>query len=146
MTEFNIDRIKTLVGVINESLSKLEKINRISEEEFLEDSEKIDGAKYNLIVVMEGAIDICNHVAAKAGGRAPQSYTDCFEILETLEVYPGELAKKLKLMAKLRNLLVHRYWTVDNRRVYSIIREDIQVVRKYLQTVDLFIRQSENEK
>lgn len=111
----------------------------------MKDPEKIDGAKYNLIVVMEGAIDICNHVAVKAGGRAPQSYADCFKILETLTVFPGELGKKLKLLAEFRDLLVHRCWTVDNRRVYHIIKEDIQVVREYLQAVDLFIKKSENE-
>jgi len=44
-------------------------------------------------------------------------------------------------MAKFRNLLVHRYGKVDNKRVYDIILKDIRIVRKYLQAVNSYIRQ-----
>lgn len=50
MPRFNIDRIRQIAGEINSSLKKLQNIAKISEEDFLRDSEKIDSAKYNLLL------------------------------------------------------------------------------------------------
>lgn len=141
MSKFNIDRIRQIVGEINFAFSKLEAMSKLDEEHFLKNHEKIDSAKYNLIVVIEGAIDICNHIVAKAGGRAPNDYADCFAILGELGVFTDEFVEKLKRMAKFRNLLVHLYWQVDNRKVFSILREEIFDIKKYLQRIEEFIEE-----
>jgi uncharacterized protein YutE (UPF0331/DUF86 family) len=146
MPDFNLDRIRNIVGEINAAFAKLEKIKKLSKEEFLVSPEKIDSAKYNLIVVMEGAIDICNHIAVKAGGHAPTSYADCFAILEELKVLSPGLSTKLKLMAKFRNLLVHLYWKVDNDRVYDIIKQDISNISEYLKVVDSYLQEDKKQK
>ena len=143
MTRFNIDRIRYLIGEINSAFYKLEKIRKISQEEFLKSQEKIDSSKYNLIVIIEGAIDICNHIVARAGGRAPTDYGDCFAILGELEILSPELVEKLKKMAKFRNLLVHLYWKVDNQRVFNIIQKDNNDIKLFLQAIKKFINQSE---
>jgi uncharacterized protein YutE (UPF0331/DUF86 family) len=139
--KFNIDRIRQIIGEINFAFSKLEAMSKLDEEHFLKNHEKIDSAKYNLIVVIEGAIDICNHIVAKAGGRAPNDYADCFGILGELGVLTDEFVEKLKRMAKFRNLLVHLYWQVDNRKVFSVLREDIFDIKKYLQRIEEFIEE-----
>lgn len=139
MPEFNIERIKTIIGEINTALSKLEKTKSLNQKEFLDSQEKIDSAKYNLIVAIEGAIDICYHVTAKAGGRAPANYSDCFTILHELDLFPDGLGEKLKQMAKFRNLLVHRYRQVDNQRVFDIIKEEIPVIREYLKSIEVYV-------
>jgi uncharacterized protein YutE (UPF0331/DUF86 family) len=145
MPDYNLDRIRNIIGEINAAYNKLEKIKELKKEEFLDSQEKIDSAKYNLIVVMEGACDICNHIAVKAGGQAPTSYADCFSILEELKLLSTELATKLKLMAKFRNLLVHRYWKIDNGRVYDIIKQDIAAVSEFVKTVDSYIQHESTE-
>lgn len=38
---------------------------------------------------------------------------------------PPDLAVRLQRMARFRNLLVHVYWRIDNRRVYEVIRDDL---------------------
>jgi len=35
-------------------------------------------------------------------------------------------------LAGLRNLLVHLYWKVDDRRVIEVLRKDLGSVREYL--------------
>ena len=135
MPEYNLDRILNIIGEINAAYAKLEKIKGLDKEKFLDSPEKIDSAKYNLIVIMEGACDICNHIAVKAGGQTPTSYTDCFSILEELKLLSPELSAKLKLMAKFRNLLVHRYWKIENDRVYDIIKQDIAAVIEFVKTI-----------
>jgi uncharacterized protein YutE (UPF0331/DUF86 family) len=53
---------------------------------------------------------------AKAGGRAPCDYADCFRILGEIGIFDEEFVEKLEKMAKFRNLLVHLYWQVDNKK------------------------------
>jgi uncharacterized protein YutE (UPF0331/DUF86 family) len=127
------------MGEINAALHKLDRYSGISEEEFLSSSEKIDSAKYNLIVAIEAAIDICNSIVARAGGRAPRDHADCFVILGELNLITGEYVDRLKRMAKFRNLLVHLYWKVDDRRVFKILKEDIQDIKDYLKLIDRVI-------
>lgn len=139
MPEYNIDRIRQIMGEINAALHKLARYSGISVEEFLSSSEKVDSAKYNLIIAIEGAIDICNSIVARAGGRAPQDHADCFAILGELKLINGEYVDRLKRMAKFRNLLVHLYWKVDDRKVYQILKEDIQDIKDYLKVIDKVI-------
>jgi len=137
-----MDRIRQIAGEVNSSLLKLDKFSKLSDEEFLSNDEKIDSAKYNLIVAIEGAIDICNHLVVRAGGRAPHDHADCFSVLGELNMFSPEFVEKLKRMAKFRNLLVHLYWKVDNEKVYRIIKEDIIDIRDYLQGIEKILAES----
>ena len=139
MPEFNIDRIRELIGEINSSLHKLNRYSQLKEDEFLADVDKVDSAKYNLIVAIEGAIDICNYIVARAGGRAPHDHADCFAILGELDILSPEFVDRLKSMAKFRNLLVHLYWKVDNKKVYQIIQKDIQDIKEYIKKIENFL-------
>jgi len=42
-------------------------------------------------------------------------------------------------MAKLRNLLVHMYWRIENARIYRVIREDLGDYDAYLAAVGRFL-------
>lgn len=139
MPEYNVDRIRQIMGEINTALRKLSRHAEIAEDEFLSNSEKVDSAKYNLIIAIEGAMDICNSIVARAGGRAPQDHADCFAVLGELEMLTDEYVERLKRMAKFRNLLVHLYWKVDDRKVYQILKEDVQDIKDYLKVIDKVI-------
>jgi uncharacterized protein YutE (UPF0331/DUF86 family) len=47
----------------------------------------------------------------------------------------SHLANCLKRMARFRNLIVHLYWRVDNRRVYQIIHDDLGDLDAFRQQV-----------
>lgn len=117
----------------------------MKEDIFLAYSEKIDSAKYNLIIAIEGVVDICNHIVAKVGGRAPCDYGDCFNILREIKILSDEFTERLKRMVKFRNLLVHLYWQVDNHKVYQIIRDDIGDIEIYLKEISNYIKDNISE-
>jgi len=134
--EYNVDRIRQIMGEINAALYKLAGYAEISEREFLANPEKVDSAKYNLIVAIEGAMDICNSIVARAGGRAPKDHADCFEVLGELDFLEDELVERLKRMARFRNLLVHLYWKVDDKKIHQILKEDIRDIKEYLKIIN----------
>jgi len=59
MLLFNRDRVAGLISEIRKALGRLESLRVLNKEEFLRDTHKVSSAKYNLIVAIECAIDIC---------------------------------------------------------------------------------------
>jgi len=132
-------RIRDLLGNIAEAQGRLRELGQLAEADFLGDSRNTESAKYWLIVAAEAAIDVCNHIVARQGGRAPGEYAECFEILADLEVLEPDLAQRLKNMARFRNLLVHVYWKVDNQRVYQIVKNDLNDLDSFRQQVSAWL-------
>ncbi len=109
----NLDpvRLRDFLGTIADAQRRLRELGQLSAAEFLRDYRNTESAKYLLIVATAGAIDLCNHIVARHGGRAPRDYADCFVVLAELGVISTDLAERLKQMARFRNVLVHHYLT-----------------------------------
>ena len=139
MREVDPVRVRQLLSNIAEAQSQLNELGQLSEAEFLGDFRNTESAKYLLIVATEAAIDLCNHLVARRGERAPQDYADCFAVLAELGVITPELVIRLKRMARFRNLIVHLYWKVDNQRVYEIIRDDLDDLDTFRQQISTWL-------
>jgi len=138
--EINVDRLRDLSGHLRNACRQLRDLGDQGEETFLGDAKTINGAKYLLIVATEAALDICNHLAAKRGGRSPEDYADCMTILGELGVLDQDLKVQMSKMARFRNLLVHLYWKVDDREVFRVIKEHLSDFDEYLHAVGQFIK------
>jgi len=139
VAELDRGRIQQLIGEINDALSKLHKLGELTKEEFLSDFRNTESAKYLLVKATEAAIDICNHIASRKGGRSPKDYADCFAVLEELGVISPQLASRLKRMARFRNLVVHLYWQVDDAKVYEIIKKDLGDLEEYQKQIAAYL-------
>jgi uncharacterized protein YutE (UPF0331/DUF86 family) len=64
----------------------------------------------------------------------PLSFSECFILLDEAGVC-GTCAQDLSPIIKLRNLLIHRYWAIDDKRVYDSIKNDFTGVDKFLESV-----------
>ena len=111
----------------------------MSVESFVQDRRSVNSAKYLLIVATEAALDICNHLVSRRGQRSPADYADCISILGEMGAIDSELCGRLVKMARLRNLIVHLYWRVDNREVHRVIREDLTDLDLYLRAVGTYL-------
>jgi uncharacterized protein YutE (UPF0331/DUF86 family) len=128
-------RVRELMGNMNDALRRLRELGQLSEKDFLADYHNTESAKYLLIVATAATIDLCNHIAARQGGRAPQDYADCFAVLLEMGAIDDRLAKSLQQMSRFRNLLVHVYGQVDNRLVYRVIQEDLDDLDAFQQAL-----------
>ena len=104
-------------------------------EEFLADQDLLDLASYRLLVAIEAALQICFHVSAQRVHRVPEEYAECFSILGEAGILESGLARDLQQMARFRNMLVHVYWEVDYRRVYDILQEHLDDLRRFVQAI-----------
>jgi len=133
-SKLNIDLIITRIKEIKVGLEKIRKYIKIDVNDFLQNEERIAATKYELIVVIEAASILCNHITMRVGNRVPDTYSDCYSVLQESKIITADIANRLKKMAQFRNLLVHRYHIIDDRRVYNTIKRD-------LTDLDLFVNE-----
>ena len=125
--EFNQDKVRKITSEIFISLERLEELKNLSEADFLSDQHKIGSAKYNLIIAIEGMIDLCNHIIAKNAFRTPEDYADTFRVMAEKGAFDEEFITRLIQMARFRNRLVHIYWDINNNELHRIIQERLPI-------------------
>ena len=135
---FNPDKVRKIASEVLSALERLEELRKLPEKTFTADPHKIGSAKYNLIVAIEGAIDLCNHVIAKNGFRTPEDYADTFKVMEERGAFDADFTNALIQMARFRNRLVHIYWDIDDAELYRIISTRLDDIRRFLREFGAF--------
>ncbi len=131
----NQELVRSRCQEIEDSLGRLERLGTMAEADFLEDGDAQDIACYRLLVAIEAALALCYHLVARRLHRVPEEYAECFALLAEAGLVPGDLSGSLQQMARFRNLLVHRYWKIDYRRIHRIIRDDLDDLRRFSRAV-----------
>ena len=137
--EYNSDKVRKITSEILTALERLEDLQKLTKAEFIADPHKIGSAKYNLIVAIEGAVDLCNDVISKNGFRTPEDYTDTFMVMKEKGAFDERFTSSLIQMVRFRNRLVHIYWDVDDAELYRIIQTNLQDIRQFLKEYGTFI-------
>lgn len=96
---------------------------------FVADRQAVNAAKYLLLTAVEDGLAASSHVIASEGYRAPIDYADVFRSLREAKVLDDQLTGRLEAMARFRNLLVHVYVDIDDRRVHGFLKTDIEDLR-----------------
>lgn len=127
---------------LRQNVEKIQKLTALPDEQFWSNQLAIDSVKLHLIQAIEDAASICTHLMARVGGFAPSAYAECFASLHRRGIIDEALAQRLQAMARFRNLLVYRYWQIDDRQVLRIAREDIGDLGEFLHQVGGYLGSS----
>lgn len=99
----------------------------------LNPEEKIS-IRYHIIVLVEALGAICMHVAREDLQQEPLSYSECFRLLDEQDI-SSNCARELTALVRLRNLLTHRYWVIDDNQVYNSIKNDFKSVDRFIEGI-----------
>lgn len=124
---------------LRQNLERIRKLASLPDEQFWGNELHIDSVKLHLIQAIEDAASICTHLMARLGGTAPSAYAECFASLHERGVIDESLAERLQAMSRFRNLLVHRYWQIDDAQVLRIARENIGDLLEFLRQVGAYL-------
>lgn len=83
--------------------------------------------------MVDEVIDIANHFVAFYQWREPTSFRDLFSVMMEHDVISKKHLSTFQRMASFRNMLVHRYESIDDAFVFRIFK-------KNLDDFDLFSR------
>ena len=96
--------------------------------------------RYALIQIVEGLAIVASRLA-EARGAVVEGYVEAMEFLVRAGVVDSRTGEGLAKLARLRNLLVHRYWRVDDERIVreakrggvKVVEEAIERVRRLIE-------------
>jgi uncharacterized protein YutE (UPF0331/DUF86 family) len=98
------------------------------------------GIQHVLQICLETLINMAHHIIAACNFATPKSHAESFEILAREGVITDEeLLRNLKKMSRFRNLVVHRYWDVNDEIVYEILHKDLQDFKRFAEAVNTFL-------
>lgn len=115
-------------------------LSKISKEEFLTDRKSRHALLHCVLVSLQAAIDIGNHWISGLTPQRPESYRAIAEILEEKKAVPRELARDLKGLFSLRNVLIHKYQELELDRLFVHIQKGEEPLREYLKLAKSGIR------
>lgn len=130
--KYDDDRMQKLISSARECTALLAELRDMAEDEFLKDRHRQSSAKYNFIAAIEAMIDLGHHLISQNRFRSPEDYADAFAVLAENGVVERDFAEELKKMARFRNRLVHYYWNVDEREIYTILRTRLGDFEKFI--------------
>jgi len=85
----------------------------------------------------EAATLIGLHILREQFNDTAEGYVQVFRKLLERGIISRDTGEGMIKLARLRNLIVHRYWDVDEVRVYTEIKEvGIELVKKFIREVE----------
>jgi uncharacterized protein YutE (UPF0331/DUF86 family) len=127
--------VRTKAAAIRRNIARVRGLASLPDDQFWADERNIETIKLWLIQLVQDAADLCNHLAVRLLSEPPENYPECFELLHEAQILDETLAENLRKMARFRNLIVHRYWDVDDRRVLEIARTCLSDLEAFLEAI-----------
>jgi len=140
------DLVRRKLARLNMHLDKLKPIADSTFEEYVSDFYKKTSAERLIQLIVECASYINSHVVLESGQRPPENYTSSFIRAEEAGLITYELASKLKGSGGMRNIIVHEYMDIDDRKIYETLPIAISDFKEYIRQVDDFLDKSDKQK
>ncbi|KXB06147.1 hypothetical protein AKJ53_01215 [candidate division MSBL1 archaeon SCGC-AAA382F02] len=137
--------IEKKIDLLEGKLDYLKETKEIKPDKFLDSFEKIQATKHTLQEAIEACLDIANHIIAAKGLQRSETYSGMFQRLAKDMIVEEELADRLGNMARFRNLLVHQYTEVDNRRVHEILQENLDDIEEFITRIEKLLKNERSE-
>lgn len=131
MTEENIYKI---LIEIEQSLLKLKEIRRVSQDKFSKDTDLQDRAKWNFYVLVQGCLDLGNHIIAAKRLGLPETYEEIIRLLRGAGLIEPDIEEVLLKMAGFRNRLAHGYFKLNPLFLYSYLN-NLEIVERFILSV-----------
>jgi len=129
------DLIITKAGTVKAHLDRIADKVGTNLQLFIRDVDRQDIVAFNLHLAVENCIDIAAHIISENGWGVPGSASEMFYLLEEKGFVESALTERMIKAVGLRNLIVHEYGDIDLKRLFTIVREDLNDLTVFLSSV-----------
>ena len=144
MSKVNKEVVRRLISEAREALEEVREISTMDLNEFVRSRRARFSLRYSVVLSLESLTDLAVAILEKDFDVMAESYREAFLKLAEKGIVNAELAESMARLAGLRNMIVHRYWTIDDTRIYHSARgsgvravEDfVEEVRRYVEAED----------
>lgn len=121
-----IESVRERLAKLEEVVTRLAELARISEDEFARDYRQQWVAERGLEIAAQAVLDVGNHVLAGEFGHSATEYSGILRGLGERGVLSPVLATRLAGLGGFRNILVHGYLGIDREKVYSALQRSVR--------------------
>lgn len=137
--ELDIKKLKRQIEEIEGSIAEIRKYVKVSEDDFWKDRRNVLAVEQLLLRIIEACGSICLHIIAKKLRKGADNIAQCFDILYENKLIKPELSKKLIKMARFRNILIHRYWEIDEKKIYEYAKNNLRDVEDFISFIKQYL-------
>lgn len=119
------DRLLSIFANLDQHVREWSRLAQLPVDTYTADSTKWASGRYFFQCAVECSLDAGNHVIAACGLRAPLDNADVFAVLGEGGIVPEAFVPTLQQMARLRNRVVHLYWTVDDSQIHQMLQSEL---------------------
>jgi uncharacterized protein YutE (UPF0331/DUF86 family) len=122
-----VDRtlVAAKIAAVRDAAGRVRAVLPQDREVFLADRTSREVVLLNLFVALQECLSLATHWLADEGLDVPPTYGDVFRRLGEREVIAQPLASRLAAASGFRNLVAHRYGTLDWSRVHQIALDSL---------------------
>ena len=146
MPDFDHERIAEHRKTIEQNLKQLQAACGRALDDFLKDKDAVDATKYRLQTAIQAMLDISNHLCARLHLITTQDSGECIRGLQKQGFFSQDHATMYVKMIRFRNVLVHLYGEVDDKRVYEILENELDYFRMFLMEIDAVLEKQAKKK
>ncbi|MBU3942601.1 DUF86 domain-containing protein [Patescibacteria group bacterium] len=143
MTSFSNQKIIEKLEKFKEALSYLYQLQKEAENEkvFLADFHLFGNTERYLQLSIQSIIDISHLIIIDLSLDRPEDNYEAISILFENKVISEKLAQKITKMIGLRNILVHEYGKIDKKKIYKILRNQVEDLEEFNRQIVKFLKQ-----
>lgn len=113
-------------------------------EKFAQDKDTQYMVCHAMLLTIQASLDLATNMAVKKTPKRPDTYRETFHVLGKFGIIPIELAGEMSRLAGFRNILVHEYTALDVKRIYRILKDDINTLDAFKNLVKKFVNENKN--
>ena len=132
------ERIYIKLDEIDQYLQEIEKIMPSSSEEYSPDLMRKRALERLIQITIEAVMDVSAMIVKEMRLGLPYREEDFLDKISGTVLSP-DLVMKLREMKSFRNILLHGYSQIDDKRVYEILTRDLDDVVEFREAVIEFL-------
>lgn len=139
----NLTRQKILEKLenFNEYLNYLDQLKKEikNEKSFVSDFHLFGNTERYLQLCIQIIIDTCQLIIIDLDLAKPDDNYESISMLYEKKIFSGGLASKITKMVGLRNILVHEYGKIDRKKIYKILKGNLDDLKLFQKAIVKYI-------
>ena len=134
--------VRTLLQTLSDYTEDLRAYQQLSRDEVVADRNYQSMIRYALQTAIQCVIDIANHLLIGGDLEQPSDSRSAILGLGRHGILPQDFAQKLAGMSGLRNVIVHRYMTVDDELIYQFLQRCVTDFDAFSQHIVAYLQEN----
>jgi len=140
LTKIDKNVFQKLVREVAEAIEEVREIVSLDVDSFLNDRRSRFSLRYSVVLIVEYLADIAVAILEKDFNEVVESYRDAIMKLRDKRVLGSRVAESIARLVSLRNLIVHRYWVVDDLKIYESAKSNgVENIERFVEEVSRYV-------